>query len=126
MIDSYEVRIVAGNIMVKCICGYEYAEDEHYCYNCGRERRVSLLKKTRSQLEKNQDKNLIICPYCGKQMEYGFIKSHNPLNWVEPGQGFFQRSYQITSEGSSFKLFSGHKIKSYRCTKCQTIIINYL
>ena len=67
-----------------------------------------------------------MCPYCGGTMEFGYIKSSHPINWVKPGSGFYKKSYQISSDGSNFELFSGYKLQAHRCTKCKTIIFNYL
>ncbi len=113
-------------IIAKCICGQEISVDENYCFNCGRETDTKNFNKSKVIVKSTTDTHSKTCPYCGANMELGYIKSHNPMSWVEPRQDFFQKSYQITTNGSSFKLISGYQLKSFRCTKCNLIMIDYL
>ena len=63
------------------------------------------------------------CPYCGKEMEQGYIKS--------PQQIFWNKDKDLGPQGeSSIKLsgkfwhgfFNGYSVESYYCPDCKKII----
>lgn len=61
------------------------------------------------------------CPYCGQEMESGYIQCRDGVVWtpkksVIPALSFLQKRAMP---------FSSRAIIAYRCIKCKKIICNY-
>jgi len=62
------------------------------------------------------------CPYCGKEMEQGYIKSAQRLFWSkEKEMGIEIKSVQL-SQNFWNGFFNGFFIESHYCTDCKKII----
>ncbi|MFR8172688.1 MAG: PF20097 family protein [Marvinbryantia sp.] len=68
------------------------------------------------------------CPYCGKELEKGYIQSPRPISWLPrkikmfTGANFTEKGAVILSEGS---VLSAPCVIAYNCSSCKAIIIGY-
>lgn len=69
----------------------------------------------------------MICPYCDKEMESGYLVFRDPLVWSKKKKIVatlpFGKDSMIFSPDSSSP-FGGNR-KAYRCTCCKKIIMDY-
>jgi hypothetical protein len=63
------------------------------------------------------------CPYCGKEMEDGWLKSSAAIHWgKEHTLGFIQEDIKLT--GGFWKgLWRGFFAKAHRCGGCGAVIL---
>lgn len=68
------------------------------------------------------------CPYCGKQLEIGYIQSPRPVSWLPKKIKMFAKS-SFTENGaiilSEGKILSAPCVIAYNCRACKAIIIDY-
>lgn len=69
------------------------------------------------------------CPYCGNEMEQGFIQSPQEISWKKGdkrpflGRAQFHEGSVILSELSFMK---GSAVTAFLCRDCKKVIIDYL
>ena len=69
------------------------------------------------------------CPYCGKEMEKGFIQCRDGVSWqkeerlVAALSGLSKDSVILARSHGS--LFSGAAAIAYHCSGCKKIVIDY-
>ena len=62
------------------------------------------------------------CPYCGKELESGFLKSSRWIHWgKERALGFVRKDIRVTKNGLD-GFFEGHFAEAQYCSACQKII----
>ena len=67
----------------------------------------------------------VICPYCGKEMEQGYIKSPQQIYWSDnkelgpasPGETRIRLSQKFWNG-----FFNGFHVESYYCPDCKKIV----
>ena len=68
------------------------------------------------------------CPYCGNEMEQGFIQSPQEISWKKGdkrpllGRALFHEGSVILSELSFMK---GSAVTAFLCRDCKKVIIDY-
>ncbi len=64
------------------------------------------------------------CPYCHEEMELGYIKSSRLIQWgTDKELGYVGNDLNLVKQ--TWKgMFNGHFVESYRCSKCNKIIIS--
>lgn len=69
----------------------------------------------------------MLCPYCGKEMELGYLVFRDTLKWSKK-----EKIIAAMPTGKDTMLFSpdsstvfGSNRKAYRCTCCKKIIMEY-
>lgn len=68
------------------------------------------------------------CPYCGKQLEKGYIQSPRPISWLPrkiklfTNMNFTEKEAIILSEGTTL---AAPCVIAYNCSSCKKIIIDY-
>ncbi len=67
------------------------------------------------------------CPYCGDEMESGFIKSGRSIYWgkeqvVDPL--FYPDDIKV-NKFSLGALFGGNYVEAYHCSSCKKIVVSY-
>ena len=69
------------------------------------------------------------CPYCNKQMEYGYFYNCNqPLEWIPDGKKPSKIAYTTTDDGvklnNKFSLFKtgGYNAEAHYCALCSIVI----
>lgn len=68
------------------------------------------------------------CPYCGEEMEKGFIQSPQEISWLKGekrpllGRAAFHDGSVILSELSMLK---GSAVTAYLCRACKKVLIDY-
>lgn len=68
-----------------------------------------------------------VCPYCGKEMQFGFITNRGcQLRWIPEGEkeGFTILSNHKGIPLNRFPLVRSHKISAYYCENCHKVIID--
>jgi len=68
------------------------------------------------------------CPYCGKELEKGYIQSPRPISWLPRKVKMFTRA-NFTEKGA-IVLSEGSELSApcaiaYNCNICKKIIIDY-
>lgn len=69
----------------------------------------------------------MICPYCGKEMERGYLQARDGIAWNKKER----RVAALSMIGSDLALanasgiFSGAAVIAYHCNECKKIIIDY-
>lgn len=69
------------------------------------------------------------CPYCGKEMEKGFIQCRDGVSWQKKERliaalpGLSKGSVILARSHGS--LFSGAAAIAYHCSGCKKIVIDY-
>ena len=68
------------------------------------------------------------CPYCGEEMELGYIQCRDGVLWSEKKRIIaalptLSRSIDLASDEGG--VFSGYSTEAYNCIKCKKIIIEY-
>ena len=70
----------------------------------------------------------MICPYCKKEMEKGFIQSPHELAWL-PGEKRHLFAAAQFHEGalvlSKLSLMKGSAVTAYLCRNCQKVLIDF-
>ncbi len=61
----------------------------------------------------------MICPYCRKEMEKGYIQSRDGLGWNHKKRFVQAFSGILPDQGL------GVDVVAYRCTSCKKIVIDY-
>ncbi len=70
-----------------------------------------------------------ICPYCGKEMELGYIQCRDGVTWtrklvrVAALSALSRSAVRLSSE--SLGPFAGNAVEAYRCADCKKVIIEY-
>lgn len=65
------------------------------------------------------------CPYCGKEMEKGFLKSSHPIHWgEEKALGFVRKDLRL-AKVSLEGFFEGYFVESYSCSECKKIVVSF-
>ncbi len=69
----------------------------------------------------------MVCPYCGKEMEAGFIQCRNGVTWTPKLQ--FLASLSFLGKGA-IRLENGVKdsltaVHAHNCPECRKVIIEY-
>ena len=71
----------------------------------------------------------MICPYCGNEMELGFIQSRDALMWSDTERLVaalpFTRGELINLADRPGSGFSGNSVSAYCCKQCKKIIIDF-
>lgn len=67
------------------------------------------------------------CPYCGEEMESGFIKSGRSIYWgkdemVDPI--YYPNDIKV-NKFSLGDLFRGCTVEAYHCSSCKKIVVSY-
>ncbi len=68
------------------------------------------------------------CPYCGKEMELGYIQSRDGVYWcvkkrpVAAIPPILQEYIELATSGESF---SGGAVEAYNCPDCKKIVVDY-
>ena len=69
------------------------------------------------------------CPYCGTEMQAGYIPNGSqPVQWIPEGERPSLISFSVAEQGvpliNQFKLFkaNGYKAAAHYCAKCRIII----
>ena len=63
------------------------------------------------------------CPYCGKEMEQGYIKSPHQIFWSKDKDLGPQGESSIKLSGKFWHgFFDGFSVESYYCPDCKKII----
>lgn len=67
------------------------------------------------------------CPYCGEEMERGYIKSGRSIYWgkdelVDPI--YYPNDIKI-NKFSLGDLFRGYSVEAYHCSSCKKIVVSY-
>lgn len=68
------------------------------------------------------------CPYCGKEMEQGFIQSPHEIAWLKGGnRHLFSRSFLHDGSVvlSELSLMKGSAVLAWLCRDCRKVIIDY-
>ena len=67
------------------------------------------------------------CPYCGAEMQEGFIQSKTQLAWQESEKLTYQAGDLFSGIGLSevWKLLKGFITKGMICKACRKVIIDY-
>ena len=64
------------------------------------------------------------CPYCGCEMEQGYIKSNQVLFWGKDKElGFVSGNVRL-SKNLLRGFFCGHFMPAQHCSKCRKIIVS--
>ena len=64
------------------------------------------------------------CPYCGKELEAGYLKSSQRIFWgKERVLGFVRKDIRVTKNGLN-GFFEGHFAEAQYCSACQKIIVS--
>ena len=60
------------------------------------------------------------CPYCNKEMQKGFMKSHHPILWGEEKTLSFLKTYNdyVLTKNDFHSVMRGMFIESYYCNDC--------
>ena len=67
------------------------------------------------------------CPYCGKEMEKGYIQSRDGLNWtakkrlVAALSSLGQDSLSLKNDAAD----NNRTVYAYKCAACKKVIIDY-
>ena len=74
--------------------------------------------------QRTKEVRYMICPYCHREMEIGYMKSSRFIHWgKEKSLGFIPDDIKLT-KGQFFQaFFEGYFVKSYHCSTCNQIII---
>ena len=70
-----------------------------------------------------------ICPYCGKEMELGYIQCRDGVTWtrkpvhVAALSALSRSAVRLSSE--SLGMFAGSAVEAYRCADCKKVVIDY-
>lgn len=67
------------------------------------------------------------CPYCGKEMELGFIQCRDGVTWTEKKQlvaalSFYGKGRTSLANGAAD---NSRAVYAYKCESCKKVIINY-
>ena len=68
------------------------------------------------------------CPYCGKEMELGYIQSGRGIAWrnkIAHIAAFSTLSRSAVRLSYAVGPFDGHVVEAYRCADCKKVIIEY-
>ena len=74
--------------------------------------------------DETKEVRYMICPYCHREMETGYMKSSHFIHWgKDKSLGFIPDDIKLT-KGQFFQaFFEGYFVKSYHCSTCNQIII---
>ena len=66
---------------------------------------------------------LMNCPYCGKEMESGYLSSRSPVFWSEDVSGFPIPTQQTAALlGKALGLL---RPRAYLCRVCRKVVVDY-
>lgn len=68
------------------------------------------------------------CPYCGKEMEQGYIQCRDGVIWnnkTVPVAVLGSLSFSALRLGEYRGPWGGHAVVAWNCTDCQKITIDY-
>ncbi len=69
---------------------------------------------------------MMICPYCGKEMEQGVIENQHEINWKHErhlfGNAMFHEGSVILSQRS---FLTGSAVIAFLCRDCEKVVIDY-
>ena len=69
-----------------------------------------------------------ICPYCGKEMEFGYIQCRDGVTWTRK---LVRVAALAALSRSAVRLsyalgpFDGSAVEAYRCADCKKVVIEY-
>lgn len=66
----------------------------------------------------------MICPYCGAEMEQGYLQGVNRVAWVKSPRkiSLLPKAGEIMLENNSFKSFL---LRAAICKACKKIVVDY-
>lgn len=68
----------------------------------------------------------IHCPYCGKEMEKGMIRSDHELNWSDKKYFFNRAEFHPKSVLlGKLSFIRGTTVEAWLCRDCKKVIIDY-
>lgn len=64
------------------------------------------------------------CPYCGEEMEQGFLQGRNRIAWVKKKHliSTLPKEGEVLLENNTFKDFT---LTAFICKSCKKIIVDY-
>lgn len=62
------------------------------------------------------------CPYCGREMEQGYIKSSKQIFWGKEKELVMGEERTMLSQGFWDGFFHGFSVESFYCPDCKKII----
>lgn len=68
------------------------------------------------------------CPYCGKEMEKGFMQSPQEIAWLEGEKRHFLSKadfYEGSVVLSKLSFLKGSAVTAYLCRDCKKVLIDY-
>ena len=69
----------------------------------------------------------MLCPYCGKEMELGYIQCRDGVFWTEKKQLVSSLSFlgkgAVSLENGAAD--DSHAVYAYKCADCKKVIIDY-
>ena len=68
----------------------------------------------------------MLCPYCGEEMDKGFVQSARPIFWSVEKKKMFYLPSETKGDISIAKGGNGCVKESYLCRKCKKIIIDII
>ena len=77
-------------------------------------------------MELDMDKRNINCPFCGNEMEFGYVQSGDPITWRKTPAAFggfaWLTGEVLTLDNSAY---SGSLIEANRCKNCKIVMFSY-
>lgn len=71
----------------------------------------------------------MICPFCGAEMELGYIQCRDGVTWTPRVAPFAAFSWlcrgAVRLAGTENSIFAGVPVEAYRCADCKKIVISY-
>lgn len=106
-----------------CTCGEEFESHDKFCIKCGKPR------IERRALKKNANTENIIdldyCPYCGEELEIGYIFSATPTIWRYSNTAVSFNSQNNFNSDLQEELASLNNFSAKRCNNCNVIVIPF-
>ena len=63
------------------------------------------------------------CPYCGKEMEHGYVKGSQRLFWSKEKEfGIGDEKIRLSQQSFWNGFFNGFSAESYYCPDCKKLI----
>lgn len=75
----------------------------------------------------NKKGNTMKCPFCGKNMDVGYIASSGDITWTPKGKKSHSivnclKPYEVCLSNTNY--FGMTKLKTYRCAECKKVLID--
>ena len=69
----------------------------------------------------------MVCPYCGKEMQAGFIQCRDGVTWTPKKQPVASLSFlgkgAVSLENGAAD--NSHAVYAYNCPECKKVVIEY-